>query len=412
MTNVANPSHRPSARTTFAAFEVRGFAALWLSGFIWNGTRWMALFLCAYLVNDRTGSPGLVQLVGATFFAPMFIGGILGGVLADRVDRYLVTVSSLGVLGVVAVGMAVVTGSGLLSTWMIYPFVLAIGIGGVIDFTSRVSLIYDIVGPARSTNAIALESLARSGGNTTGAFVGGAIIAGFGAGATLAAIGVAYAIATVAMLRVPRPPRRVSTAQPSSVAADIKGGFSLLGSVPGIVSLLAVTVIFNLFYFAYIPLIPVFAERLGVDAFLAGMMASAPGFGMMLGTLVMAALSPAHRGKIYVGGCFISFLMLFALGAAPWFWLALVLVFISGFGQAAFATTQAVLTMDIATDETRGRAMGLLSMAIGSLPIGMLALGSVAEAIGPAPAVMGSAVIGAVVLVASVRWRPEAWRMA
>lgn len=411
MAHVANPSHRPSARTTFAAFEVRGFAALWLSGFIWNGTRWMALFLCAYLVNDRTGSPGLVQLVGATFFAPMFVGGILGGVVADRVDRYLVTVASLGVLGVVAFGMATVTSSGLLATWMIYPFVLAIGIGGVVDFTSRVSLIYDIVGPARSTNAIALESLARSGGNTTGAFVGGAIIAGLGASATLAAIGIAYVIATLAMLRVPRPPQRVRTAPPVSVAADIKGGFSLLRSVPGLVSLLAVTVIFNLFYFAYIPLIPVFAEQLGVDAFLAGMMASAPGFGMMLGTLIMAALAPSRRGQIYVAGCFLSFVMLFALGATPWFWLALFVVFVSGFGQAAFATTQAVLTMDIATDETRGRAMGLLSMAIGSLPIGMLVLGSIAEAIGPSPAVMGSAVLGAIVLVVSVRRRPEAWRM-
>lgn len=411
MANVANPSHRPSARRTFAAFEVQGFAALWLSGFIWNGTRWMALFLCAYLVNDRTGSPGLVQLVGATFFAPMFIGGILGGVVADRVDRYFVTIGTLAALGAVAFGMAAVTGSGLLSTWMIYPFVLVIGIGGVVDFTSRVALIYDIVGPARSTNAIALESLARSGGNTTGAFIGGAIIAGLGTGATLAAIGIAYAIATVAMLRVPRPPRRPSAAAPASVLADIQGGFRLLGSVPGLVSLLAVTVIFNLFYFAYIPLIPVFAERLGVQAFLSGILASAPGFGMMLGTLVMAAVAPSRRGQIYVGGCFLSFLMLFALGAAPWFWVALLLVFVSGFGQAAFATTQAVLTMDIATDETRGRAMGLLSMAIGSLPVGMLVLGSFAEAIGPAPAVMWSAVIGALVLLASVKWRPEVWRM-
>jgi hypothetical protein len=30
---------------------------LWASGWVWNLTRWMAVFLSSYLVNQRTGSP-------------------------------------------------------------------------------------------------------------------------------------------------------------------------------------------------------------------------------------------------------------------------------------------------------------------------------------------------------------------
>src|SRR3712207_8315625 len=71
----------------FAALRVPYYPRLWASGWLWNLTRWMSVFLCSYLVNDLTGSPFLVQLVGAAFFAPMFFGGVLGGVISDRFDR-------------------------------------------------------------------------------------------------------------------------------------------------------------------------------------------------------------------------------------------------------------------------------------------------------------------------------------
>jgi hypothetical protein len=50
--------------------------------------------------------------------------------------------------------------------------------------------------------------------------------------------------------------------------------------------------------------------------------------------------------------------------------------------------------MTTAEPEMRGRAMGILSMAIGSLPFGMIGLGLVAQATDPAAAVMISIVAG------------------
>lgn len=402
---------RPTAAATFVALRSPGFAHLWGSGWLWNITRWMCLFLCSYIVNEQTGSPFLVQLVGASFFFPMFVGGILGGVISDRVDRMRLIKVVLAVMALLSLAMASVVLAGGLTVWMLYPFVFAIGIGGVIDFTSRRTLIYEVVGPERATNALALESMALSGGNMVGALAGGAFIQYLGFGATFMAIGVAYVLAFLLMVSSGvRATRPAETARPT-VVADLREGFGLLGRSGTLVSLLAVTVIFNFFYFAYVPLVPVFAERLEAGALLAGLLGSAPGLGMLLGTLVIAAVIPSHRGRVYVGGCVVAFSAMFVFAATPWYPIALVLIFFAGLGQAGFATMQAVLTMDAADEKTRGRAMGLLSMAIGSLPIGMIVLGTSADLFGHVTAVMMSCAAGGATLVAALWWRPQSLRM-
>jgi hypothetical protein len=59
----------------------------------------------------------------------------------------------------------------------------------------------------------------------------------------------------------------------------------------------------------------------------------------------------------------------------------------------------------------RGRAMGILSMAIGVLPFGMVCLGLAAQQLGAPAAVMGSVTLS---LAAMLLWnlvRPEARRL-
>jgi hypothetical protein len=83
---------------------------------------------------------------------------------------------------------------------------------------------------------------------------------------------------------------------------------------------------------------------------------------------------------------------------------------LAGAGIAGFATMQSVLVMVAATPEMRGRAMGILSMAIGALPFSMFFLGLVAEVTGPATALLGSVVLGVIALASWAVWRPEAVR--
>jgi MFS family permease len=390
---------------------VPSYGRLWASGFFWNLTRWMGIFLCTYMVNDLTGSPLLVQLVGSAFFVPMFAGGALGGVIADRFDRRRTILVQLVMLIPCSLLMGAVVLAGEARTWMIYPFILLVGVGQMVDMTSRRALIFELVGDRRITNAMALEAVSMTGGAMLGNAVGGGVIALLGIGQTFLMMAAFYAAGYLLLAGVPSMPPRARPQFRTSVATELRAGFRYVLSQPALVSVLGVTVIMNTFYFTFVPMVPEFADRLEVGALLAGVLASANAFGSMLGTLVIARGIPFGRGAIYVGGCVIALVSLLVFAAVDVYLIALLGLAAAGAGMAGFATMQSVLVMVSASDEMRGRAMGILSMAIGALPFSMLGLGLVAQAVGSPAAVMGSVITGLIALAAWLLARPEAARM-
>ena len=123
--NVGESAASITARPgTFAAMSVPYYPRLWVTGLLWNLTRWMAIFLCSYLVNRLTHSPFYVQLVGASFFAPMFFGGATAGVISDRLDRRRTILIVLTILAPLSAAMGVLIVTDLIQTWMVYPLSL------------------------------------------------------------------------------------------------------------------------------------------------------------------------------------------------------------------------------------------------------------------------------------------------
>jgi MFS family permease len=401
----------PARGGTFAAMAVPYYPRLWAAGLLWNLTRWMSIFLCAYLVNELTHSPFQVQLAGAAFFAPMFVGGALAGVISDRFDRRQTALVLLMLLLPVTLGMAALNLSGAVQAWMTYPFMLIVGIGMVVDMTSRRALVYDLVGEKNVTNALALEGLAMTGGNMFGSLAGGTVVSLLGIGEAFLLIAVLYTASFILLAGLPRPPARRATGAPTDIIADMRAAVRYVRDHPALVSVFGITVIMNLFMFAYLPMVPVFADDLGVNAFWAGALASASAFGSMFGAFLIAHGSPISRGHAYVGGSSVALVLLFLFASAEWYPLALAALIGAGFANSGFSTMQTALVMIHSSDEMRGRAMGLLSMAIGVLPFSMLMLGGAAQAIGPQTAVMASVAIGFSLLVLWNLWRPEARRL-
>jgi predicted MFS family arabinose efflux permease len=308
--------------------------------------------------------------------------------------------------------MSVLVLTGAVRVWMVYPYMLLVGLGMVIDMTSRRALIYDLVGEARITNALALESLAMTGGTMLGSLMGGAIINFIGIGQAFLAIAIFYAASFLLLSGVPSPPRIGPGSGSATVLADIVAGFRFLRGNRTMISLLGVTVIFNVFYFSYSPLVPVFADRLNVNALWTGVLAAASGLGSMLGAFLIAARAPRRRGLIYVGGSALALVALLGFAAVPWYPAALLALLVAGAGTSGFATMQSALVMLSAGPAMRGRALGILSMAIGSLPFAMALLGLAAQRIGAPAAVAGSALLGLVGLLVWNTLRPESRRLA
>jgi MFS family permease len=394
----ADSTRAASSRAVFAALQAPGYPHLWASGWLWNLIRWMAVFLSSYLVNQLTGSPFLVQLTGAAFYTPILLGGALGGVVSDRFDRRHSLMAQQVLLIPVATLMGVLTLTHHLHVWMIYPFMLLVGVGWVVDLTSRRALVFDMVGADRITNAMALESMSQTGGAMLGNLIGGAVINFVGIGQTFITMAVLHCGVWLCLVGLPAVSRGHNPTAGRSVRADLVAGLRYVRGRRILLSILGVTILVNFFYYPYQPLVPVFAGRLHVSAFWAGLLAASAGLGSLTAALLIAAGRRPRRGWTYLGGSSLAMIGVFIFAASRWYAASIVGLVFAGAGQACYSTMQGALTLSSASAEMRGRAVGIISMGIGVLPVSLPIVGLAAQFAGPVPALMGTAGIGVLLL--------------
>src|SRR6185437_1921682 len=110
--------------------------------------------------------------------------------------------------------------------------------------------------------------------------------------------------------------------------------------------------------------------------------------GSLLGASVIASYGRMPRSGMFfwVGSCMMSLAVTsFALSKdLP---VAVALIALAGLAQSAFASLQSTIVLGGASDQLRGRAMGALTLAIGSAPIGTLEIGAVTVLLGTPVAV-------------------------
>ena len=207
------------------------------------------------------------------------------------------------------------------------------------------------------------------------------------------------------------PVRRSTERRADPPLAALRAGFRLLRTETALVSVLGVTAAVNFFYFSFTPLVQLVGSDLGAGPFLTGLLAAMVGVGMMAGSGFVARQRPRRRGLVYVGGAAAAMVLLLPFALSPLYLVALAFLALSATGMGLFGSTQSTLVMTSVDAELRGRALGLLSTAIGGLPSGMILLGELAEVIGARAAIVASVLSGTVTLAAWLLWRPGVLRL-
>jgi len=347
----------------------------------------------------------MVQLAGVALWSPLLFGGVIGGWIADRFDRrrvvicqFFVTIPGLMLLGWIEL-------AGELQLWMVYPVLFVTGIGWVFDMVGRRVIVYDLVGSANIDNALALEASGGAIALALGALGGGALIQTVGIGWALIVMGALQIVSFSTFVAVPAIERMQQVA--TAGVSTLLDGVRMLRTEKSLVSILGVTACVNFFFFSSSPLLQVVGGKFDVGPALLGLLAAMLGIGMFGGCLAVARYQPERRGLLYVGGSYLAFMFMIGFALAPWYIASAVCLAVAASGMGLFASTQAVLVMDSVSEERRGRALGLLSSAIGVLPIGMLVLGEMAELMGTSLAITISVITGAVLMTIFLRIRPE-----
>ena len=328
-------------------------------------------------------------------FAPMLLGSYVSS-RNNFAPRRLVFVTEL-VLLPISVLMTVLVGTGAVHMWMVYPFELAYGFGGMVNMTAQRELLFRIGGPQRSTRVLNTELTGMASAMMLGPLVGGVTIAAFG-------LGVAFAVPAV-LLTVSAPLLWISTrglpADPPRTVPSRSGmtDLRLLRRSRMLVVILLVTVICNLCYFAFMPLVPVIAKHLNAGAVMAGVIGATAGVVQLVITAALIVRPVRRPLSAYTFGVALCLCCLAILAYTPVLSVALLTLGVAGIGQALFGSTQATLPVAAVAPHERAAALGLLATTIGfALPTGMVVLGVTSSLLGAQAAMLVSALVGLLAL--------------
>lgn len=388
-----------------APLRVPHFRLLWSSALIWYLARWLDILAAGWLALELTNSAWDVALIGFFRNAPIPIFGAFSGAIADRIDRrrLVIVAEAMNVLA-----SALVAGllfAGRLEYWHLAGANLLLGLAWAIEWPARRAMTPDVAGRNLVLPAIVLDTMSANVTKVLGPLVGGALIASLGTTTCYTLLACLYAASIIPLLRLRLQP--VAAARPMVSALRFLGeGLSFCRRHPAVRGVLLVTVVMNCFAFPYVQLLSVFArDVLLVGPIGLGLLTAADGVGSLAGTsLLTGAVRIRRPGLIFAVGSTAMTLCLVLFALSPVYALSLGLLVLGGFAHSGFSTFQSTIILGAAGDALRGRAMGVLTLAIGSAPIGMLLVGALAGSFGAPIAVAASASAGALA-IGLTSWR-------
>ena len=389
------------------------YLRLWLIGLLSMGSRWLELLVVGIFAVETTGSPVLVALLVILRMLPLAVFGSIVGTFADRVSPRILLYSSHGLAALVSLAVLALALSGIAAYWHIALATFLSGVVWTTDMPVRRRMIGDVAGAKRIAAGMSLDSATSNAMRLIGPLFGGLLYQWLGLGG---AFGLAAALYALCLMLTPGLPKAFASGagqRSARLLGDLREGFRFLAREPEIRRILYVTVIFNIWGFPFVSMIPVIGtEKLGLNAAAIGGLAALEGGGAFTGALLIAAIGVrpgAYRRFYFFGTASYSALAFVASWMTETAPMAIVIFFV-GLGAAGFSTMQTVLIYGMAPPEMRGRMLGILSLTIGAGVIGFTNIGLMGELFGGANAVRIVAAEGLVAaLLLGLSW-PRLWR--
>lgn len=360
----------------------------------------------AVQVYDLTGSSLHIGLVSLARALPMVAGVLVGGVLADRMDRRTLMIATRLPLTLVAGALAANALAPEPQLWLIYAATATTGLLAGLGGPAMLAAIPALAGTGRLAAAGALLSGSTQLAALIGPAVGGALIAGPGLAACYAVDAAGFLVFTAALFFVrPLPAPADGGASGKGVRrafGSLADGFRFVRRhrlVLGLLLVDAAAMVFTMPQALY----PALAdERFGGGAAVVGLLYAAPACGALVGAATSGWTARAG-GHALIGAVLLWGAALTGFGAGSWLPLALVLLVLAGFGDLISETLRSALLQHGTPDELRGRVSGLwMAQATVSPALGNAAVGFLAEltSAGTAVTIGGLVCVGATVVVA------------
>lgn len=345
----------------------------------------------AWLMTSLTTSPVLIAMVPFATLAPVFFFGMIGGAMADAVDRrkWLIGTQTAMMLAACAMGASAVSGTATPALLLGLTFVL--GVASSLNIPAWQAIVQELVPREQVASAVSLNSMSFNTARMLGPVAGGIAVGVWGPSPVFFFNAVSYLAVIVALASWEGEGR--TTRAPGVFRGLVEGMGYLLGAsyLRGSFARVAAICFCSGPVMALLPALA--RERLGLDAGHYGMLLGVFGAGALCGggsvPFLRRFFSPGH---IVGSASLLVAAAIAAIGVAPVIAVCIPAMFALGYGWIACMVNLNVSVQTSVPAEYRGRAMALyFTIFQGAFALGSLASGFLAKAAGFTPCLLAFA---------------------
>ncbi len=377
-------ARRLSWKNTFASLRHPNYR-LWFWGQMTSlfGT-WMQSTALSFFIYELTHSSAFLGYIGFAMGVPMWLLATYGGVIADRVSRRWLLISTQTFMMVLAFLLSGLTFSHLIQPWLIILLAFFLGVAQAFDAPARQALVVELVPREDLTNAIALNSTMVNAALFLGPAFSGLVYTFFGPAWCFLINGISYLAIIFALLAMKLRPVEKAVVK-NSAWQDWRNGLSYLFGQRVLLALIANIGLLSFFGAGALTILPAWAvKELGGDARTNGWLQSARGLGALLAALLIASLGRfKFRGRLLTAGAFSLPVLMLAFSFSRHLGLSLLILLGVGVGLIVVANLTNALVQGLVEDSMRGRVMGIYALSFfGFMPLGSLWVGQIAHLLG------------------------------
>lgn len=359
------------------ALRYRDFRQVWAGNFLSNVGTWMQNVAQGWLVLQLTGSAFWVGMVSFAAAAPMLLFTLVGGVVADHVDRRkMLMVAQYAMMGS-ALALAFLTYTHRVHVSHVVALAFVTGLAASMAAPAQQALVPMLVPRESLTNAIGLNSAQFNLSRVLGPTVGGFFMAWFGPAGNFALNALSFLALVIALAQL-RPMGEAISDDESTLWDKMKAGFVYVWRRPSmrlLVMLVCVTALLGIPYFSFMPVFAMNVLHVGERGL--GILMAFSGLGSFLAALTIAHIgNPRRRGGLILVSGTVFFCAVIAFSFSRMYALSAGLMIVSGYAMIIMVALINTRLQHTAKEEMRGRTMSIYAGAyLGLPPLGSLFAG-------------------------------------
>jgi MFS family permease len=373
-------------RSAFSSLRHRDFRLLWLGQIVSVTGSQMQLVAINWHIYLLTHSAFALGMVGLFRAGPIILCSLLGGVVADVIDRRRLMMITQALMLTCSAVLAFVTFGGLQRVWPIYLLTAIASGAWAFDTPARQALMPALVPAKDFPNAVSLSMLMFQIGMILGPAMAGFLLARRGPGLVYAVNAASFVavILSLALMRVSGRPAENESELPRVSLAALVEGLRFVWRTPIIVQTMTLDFVATFFASAN-QLLPIFAtDILKVGAHGFGFLGAAQAAGSVITGLVMARLGTVkNQGWVVIGSVAVFGAATIAFGFSRIFWFSLMMLALAGAADTVSTILRQTIRQLSTPNKLRGRMTSInMIFFMGGPQLGEVEAGTVAALIG------------------------------